>query len=65
MLEGLGHVPTSAVLSVDVDTPTAGEAKALRLAPTDQVIRLVRIRYGDGRPLIYTIDIVFNVQRRR
>lgn len=56
MLEGLGYVPTSAVLSVGVEAPTPAEAQALRLAPSDQVIRLVRIRYGDGRPLLYTID---------
>ncbi len=58
MLEGLGHEPTSAVLSVEVDTPTDAEATALRLAPTDEVIRLVRIRYGNGRPLIYSVDTV-------
>ena len=58
MLEGLGHVPTSAVLSVGVHPPTATEAQALRLAPDERVIRLVRIRYGDGRPLLYTVDTV-------
>ena len=58
MLEGLGHEPTSAVLSVDVGTPTGSEARALRLSPSDAVVRLVRIRYGNGRPLIYSVDTV-------
>lgn len=58
MLEGLGHQPTSAVISVEATAPTTAEADALRLAAGAQVIRLVRIRFGDGRPLMYTLDAV-------
>jgi GntR family transcriptional regulator len=58
LLEGLGYHPTSAVLSVDETSPTEAEATALRLQPGDPVIRLVRLRYGDDRPLIYTVDAV-------
>ena len=59
MLEGLGHVPTSAVLSVGcarADRRRGARPCGWRL--DERVIRLVRIRYGDGRPLLYTVDTV-------
>jgi GntR family transcriptional regulator len=58
MLAGLGYRPTSAVLAVEEGPADDAEAAALRLEPGDPVIRLTRLRYGDDRPLIYTIDVV-------
>lgn len=56
MLESLGHRVTSAVLSVEEDTPTEAETDALGLTGDDRVIRLTRVRYGDDRALIYSVD---------
>jgi GntR family transcriptional regulator len=58
MLEGLGYQPTSAVLSVTEAEATDAEATALELAAGEPVIRLVRLRLGDDRPLIYSVDTV-------
>ncbi len=58
MLESLGHRVTSAVLSIEEDTPTDAESDALSLTGEDAVIRLTRLRYGDERALIYSIDTV-------
>lgn len=58
MLESLGHRVTSAVLSVEEAAPTPEEAEALGLGTVERVIRLTRIRYGDERALIYSIDTI-------
>ena len=58
MLTGLGYQVATSVLSVDEDGATAVEAQALGLDVGDPVVRLVRLRYGDDRPLLYTVDTV-------
>jgi GntR family transcriptional regulator len=58
MLEGLGYRATTAVLSVVEDQATYEESTALELTVGAPVIRLSRLRYGDNRPLIYTVDTV-------
>lgn len=58
MLTGLGYEPTSIVLSVEESAPSAAEADALGLDDAARVIRLTRLRLGDGRPLLYTVDTV-------
>jgi|SRR3954452_4185535 GntR family transcriptional regulator len=58
MLTGLGYQATSAVLSVEDVAASAPEAQALQLDPGGRVVRLVRLRYGDDRPLILTIDAI-------
>jgi GntR family transcriptional regulator len=58
MLSGLGYRVTTSVLSVDEDGATPAEAEALALEVGDPVLRLARLRYGDDRPLLYTLDTV-------
>lgn len=58
MLAGLGYRVSSAVLSVVEEPADAQEAAALQLSEQAPVIRLNRLRYGDDRPLIYTVDVV-------
>jgi GntR family transcriptional regulator len=58
MLEALGHRVTSAVLAVGEHPADGTEAEALGLRPDSPVLRLVRIRFGDDRPLLYTVDTV-------
>jgi GntR family transcriptional regulator len=58
MLTGLGYRVTTAVLSVDEDGATQPEAQALGLEVGEPVLRLARLRYGDDRPLLYTVDTV-------
>src|SRR5919112_153274 len=38
--------------------PTEAEAEALGVEVGEPVLRLARIRYGDDRPLLYTVDTV-------
>jgi GntR family transcriptional regulator len=58
MLGALGHRVTSSVLAVEEDGATRPEADALGLDGGAPVLRLVRLRYGDDRPLLYTVDTV-------
>lgn len=58
MLESLGHRVTSSVLAVEAGAPDDIEAAALQLADGAEVIRLTRLRYGDDRVLIYSVDTV-------
>ncbi len=58
MLESLGHRVTTSVLAVEEGVPTEAEATGLDLGPDGRVIRLARLRYGDGRLLIYSVDTV-------
>jgi GntR family transcriptional regulator len=58
MLSGLGYRVTTLVLSVDEDAATQAEAEALALEAGAPVLRLARLRYGDDRPLLYTVDTV-------
>ena len=58
MLTGLGYRVTTSVLSVEEHEATRDEADALDLEVGDPVLRLVRVRYGDDRPLLYTVDTV-------
>ncbi len=56
MLEGLGHRVSSAVLSVDEGPAENAEAEALQLPEGAVVVRLTRLRFGDDRPMLYTVD---------
>jgi GntR family transcriptional regulator len=58
MLTGLGYRVTTSVLSVDEDGATPPEAEALDVEVGAPVLRLARLRYGDDRPLLYTVDTV-------
>jgi GntR family transcriptional regulator len=58
MLSGLGYHVTTAVVSVDEDGASPAEAAALGLEVGTPVLRLARLRYGDERPLLYTVDTV-------
>ncbi len=58
MLTGLGYRVTTSVLSVEERGATRPEAEALGLEVGAPVLRLVRLRHGDDRPLLYTVDTV-------
>jgi GntR family transcriptional regulator len=58
MLTGLGYDVTTSVLSVEEDGATQVEADALQLGVGEPVVRLARLRYGNDRPLLYTVDTV-------
>jgi GntR family transcriptional regulator len=58
MLAGLGYRVTTSVLSVAEDGATQLEADALGVGLGAPVLRLARLRYGDDRPLLYTVDTV-------
>ncbi|WP_405217003.1 GntR family transcriptional regulator [Agrococcus sp. Ld7] len=52
VLTARGYAVTSAVLDVRVAAADAREADALGLTAGDEVIRLLRIRYGNDEPLV-------------
>ena len=58
MLTELGYTVTTAVLSVTEESATAAQARALAIAEGEPVIRLVRLRYGDGHPLVFSTDVI-------
>jgi GntR family transcriptional regulator len=58
MLSGLGYEVTTSVLSVEEVGASPAEAEALHLEAGAPVLRLARLRYGDERPLLYTVDTV-------
>lgn len=56
MLEGMGYSSRTLVLSVEEVLPSEVEAVALRLARTEPVVRVVRLRSEGDEPLIFSID---------
>ncbi|WP_235934173.1 GntR family transcriptional regulator [Paramicrobacterium chengjingii] len=58
VLTGLGYRVTSAVLEVTLGNANEEEAQALEIEPGAEVIRLLRIRYGDERPLVVSANTV-------
>jgi len=58
MLTARGYAVTSAVLDVAEGTASAAEAAALEVEEGDPVIRLLRIRFGDDRPLVVSENTV-------
>ncbi|MFZ1382033.1 MAG: GntR family transcriptional regulator [Scrofimicrobium sp.] len=52
MLEGLGYAVTSAVLEVEEIGAPEIVATPLEIQPGDPVVRVLRIRYGDNKPLV-------------
>jgi GntR family transcriptional regulator len=55
MLESLGYRVTNAVLQVEETGVDATAAAALRLAVGSPVVRLTRMRYGDDKPMVFSI----------
>jgi GntR family transcriptional regulator len=58
LLGGLGYVVTTAVLHVTEDVATEEEAGALEVEVGHAVIRVTRLRFGDGAPLVYSTNAV-------
>lgn len=56
VLVARGYRVSSAVLEVTTGEADAEEAEALQLQPGDEVIRLLRIRYGDDVPLVVSAN---------
>jgi DNA-binding GntR family transcriptional regulator len=58
MLQSRGFAVSSAVLDVREDRATQLEADALAIEKGDAIIRLLRIRYGDDRPLVFSLTVI-------
>jgi DNA-binding GntR family transcriptional regulator len=58
VLAGRGYSVSSAVLSVEESEASNEEADALEVEPGTPVVRLLRIRYGDDRPLVVSANTV-------
>jgi GntR family transcriptional regulator len=57
MLEARGLKLTTRVLSVERALPTAEEAEALQIEPQHDVIRVRRLRLGDGELLVFSANV--------
>lgn len=58
MLRHRGYEVTTQVLGVEETVADEVVAAALDLAPGDPVIRLVRLRLGDGEPMVFSVNTV-------
>ncbi|WP_308467156.1 GntR family transcriptional regulator [Rathayibacter soli] len=58
MLEELGYAVTNAVLEVGEVSSTQAEAVALGIEAGDPVIRLTRLRYGNDRPMVFSVNTI-------
>lgn len=56
-IELSGRVPSIRVVSLDKRPATQKEAAALNLAPSEEVLSVVRVIYADGRPIILSTNI--------
>jgi GntR family transcriptional regulator len=56
MIREAGHEPSETVLHTQFRAPTPTEAERLGIGEEDRVVEVERIRFGDGRPLIYSRD---------
>ncbi len=56
MLGRLGHDVTTSVFSVSEVPADATQAQSLHVTEGTPLIRLARLRYGDGEPLVFSID---------
>jgi GntR family transcriptional regulator len=58
MIAEAGMTPGMRVLSVETRPATCDESAALRLSQEEATRRLERLRTADGRPVVYSVDIV-------
>ena len=58
MLHAMGSTVATQVVSVDTDEASEDEAVELGLQVGSRVVRLLRIRLLDGRPAVYSLDVV-------
>lgn len=58
MLTRLGHDVTTSVFAIGEVFADAAQAQSLQVDTGTPLIRLARLRYGDGEPLVFSIDHV-------
>ncbi|MBO9629850.1 MAG: GntR family transcriptional regulator [Shinella sp.] len=58
MAQHYGYRPVNKVLSISEEAPDKRVAECLKLASTDRVIRIERIRLHGDEPILYCIDYV-------
>jgi DNA-binding GntR family transcriptional regulator len=58
MIAEAGMKPGMRVLSVETRRATHDEGAALKLSPDQSIRRLERLRTADGRPVVYSVDVV-------
>lgn len=55
MLESLGYEVTTAVLDIQEGLSSGAESRALDIDPNSPIIRISRLKYGDGKPLVLSV----------
>jgi DNA-binding GntR family transcriptional regulator len=58
MIQSAGMVPSTAHLDVRTEPASAEVADALRLAPGSPVVVIERVRTADGRPVVFSLDVL-------
>ena len=58
MMNAMGTSVTNRVIKVGTDSASDEEAFGLRLAARAPVVRLERVRSVDGKPVIYSVDVM-------
>jgi GntR family transcriptional regulator len=58
MMNALGYQVQNRVMSVGERMATAAEAAELQIAPHAPIIRLERLRLHEGRPFVFTVNVL-------
>ncbi|AWV29527.1 GntR family transcriptional regulator [Limosilactobacillus fermentum] len=58
LMEGMGKVPSSKAISYHLTIPSQSEMEKLQLKGDEQVLRMERIRYGNGIPICYEVATI-------
>lgn len=55
IIRSQGKEPSSKLISYEKVTPNSREVEHLQLSPKDKIIRMERVRYADGIPVVYEV----------
>ncbi|GAB6093487.1 GntR family transcriptional regulator [Furfurilactobacillus curtus] len=58
LMEQAGKVPSSRTVSYHITAPSLSESEKLQLAPTEQILRMERIRFGNDEPICFEVATV-------
>lgn len=58
LMEQAGKVPSSRTVSYHITAPSLSESEKLQLSPTEQILRMERIRFGNDEPICFEVATV-------
>lgn len=58
LMQAIGKVPSSKTISYHLTIPSESETQKLKLAPSERVLRMERVRYGSKVPICYEVATI-------